>query len=389
MSTEEERLANERSPRALQRSGAVVDGHNDLPWRLRSEYGASFENFDLAQRHEEGHTDIPRLREGRVGGTFFAAYVPPEYEHRGALRLALEQIDLIYRMVAEYPSDLALARTANDVSRIVESGKIAALIGVEGGHTIENSLAAVRVFARLGVRYLTLTHASTTDWADAATDEPRHGGLSVFGEGVIREMNRLGMLADISHVSFETMVDVLRVSQAPIIASHSGARAVNDHSRNVPDDVLRQIPANGGVVMVNFYSGFVVPEAADVVRDMFDLERQLRDEFGDDDEALEAAWREWWEDHPIPRGTVAHVVDHIDHIVQVAGIDHVGLGSDFDGITAVPDGLEDVSKYPAIAEELARRGYDKEQIPKILGGNILRVLADAEVAAQRLASASG
>jgi membrane dipeptidase len=381
-------LAKEERGRALRRSGAVVDGHNDLPWRLRSEYGENFDDFDLAERHEDGHTDIPRLREGLVGGTFFAAYVPPEYEHRGATRLALEQIDLIYRMVARYPNDFSLARSADDVCRIVDSGVIAALIGVEGGHAIENSLAALRMFARLGVRYMTLTHANTTDWADAATDEPRHGGLSEFGEDVIREMNRVGMLVDISHVSAETMVDVLRVSEVPVIASHSGARAVNDHSRNVPDDILRQLPGNGGVVMVNFYSGFVVPEAADVVRDMFELERELRAQFGDDDAALDAAWRAWWEDHPIPRGTVAHVVDHIDHIVQLAGIDHVGLGSDFDGITAVPEGLEDVSKYPAISEELGRRGYGEEEILKILGGNILRVLAEAEVAALRLAAAA-
>ncbi len=377
-------MANEKGVCSLLRHGVVVDGHNDLPWRLRTEYGASFEDFDLAERHEDGHTDIPRLREGLVGGTFFAAYVPPEYEHQGATRLALEQIDLVYRIVAHYPDDFALARTADDVCRIVSSGRIAALIGIEGGHAIENSLGALRMFAQLGARYMTLTHANTTDWADAATDEPRHGGLSNFGEQVIREMNRAGMLVDISHVSTETMVDVLRVSEAPVIASHSGARAVNDHSRNVPDEILRQVPENRGVVMVNFYPGFVVPEAADVVRDMFDLDRSLRAKYGDDDEALDMARREWWEEHPIPRGTVAHVVDHIDHIVRVTGIDHVGLGSDFDGITAVPEGLEDVSKYPAISEELQRRGYAEEEILKILGGNILRVLAEAEVAAQRL-----
>jgi len=381
-------LAKERREFALPRSAAVVDGHNDLPWRLRTEYGANFADFDLAERHEDGHTDIPRLREGLVGGTFFAAYVPPEYEHQGAMRLALEQIDLIHRMVAHYPNDFSLARCADDVCQAVDSGKIAVLIGVEGGHTIENSLAALRMFAQLGVRYMTLTHANSTDWADAATDDPKHGGLSEFGEEVIREMNRVGMLADISHVSAAAMADVLRVSEVPVIASHSGVRAVNDHSRNVPDDILRRMPENGGVVMVNFYSGFVVPEAADVVRDMFDLERKLRAQFGDDEEALDAAWREWWEEHPIPRGTVAHVVDHIDHVVQLAGIDHVGLGSDFDGITAVPEGLEDVSKYPAISAELESRGYDEKGIAKILGGNVLRVLAEAEMAAQHLSFAT-
>jgi membrane dipeptidase len=380
-------LANKQSACLLPRSGVVVDGHNDLPWRLRTEYGASFAEFDLAERQESGHTDIPRLREGLVGGTFFAAYVPPEYEHQAATRLALEQIDLIYQMVAHYPGDFGLARTADELCRIVKSGRIAALIGVEGGHAIENSLAVLRMFAQLGVRYMTLTHANTTDWADSATDAPRHGGLSDFGEEVIREMNRVGMLVDISHVSAETMADVLRVSVAPVIASHSGARTVNDHSRNVPDEILRQVPGNGGVVMVNFYSGFVVPEAASIVRDMFDLDRELRAEHGDDSEAISQAWREWWEEHPIPRGTVRHVVDHIDHIVQLAGIDHVGLGSDFDGITAVPEGLDDVSKYPAISEELSRRGYTEEEILKVLGGNILRVLAEAEVVAQRLSAA--
>jgi membrane dipeptidase len=235
---------------------------------------------------------------------------------------------------------------------------------------------------------MTLTHANSTDWADAATDEPRHGGLSEFGESVVQEMNRVGMLVDISHVSAEAMDDVLRVSQAPIIASHSGARAVADHSRNVPDEILRRLPENGGMVMVNFYPGFVVPEAADIVRDMFAVMREIRAMHGDDDEAVDNAWQEWREAHPIPRGTVADVVDHIDHIVEVAGVDHVGLGSDFDGITVAPEGLEDVSKYPAITEELVRRGYSEEDVAKILSGNILRVMAEAEEVALRSEAAA-
>jgi membrane dipeptidase len=381
-------VAEEKGTESVGPVAFVIDGHNDLPWRVRTEYGSSFDDFDLAERHEVGHTDIPRLREGNVGGAFFAAYVPSEYADQGAMRWALEQIDLIYRMTARYPEDFALARTADDVSRIVASGRIAALIGIEGGHTIENSLGALRMFSELGVRYMTLTHANTTDWADAATDEPRHGGLSEFGESVVLEMNRVGMLVDISHVSAEAMEDVLRVSQAPIIASHSGARAVADHSRNVPDEILRRLPENGGMVMVNFYSGFVVPEAADIVRDMFAVMREIRAQHGDDDEAVDNAWQEWWEANPIPRGTVADVVDHIDHIVELSGVDHVGLGSDFDGITVAPEGLDDVSKYPAVTKELVRRGYSDEDVAKILGGNILRVMAEAEEVARRLQTAA-
>ncbi len=370
---------------AIHRRALVVDGHNDLPWRLRTLFASDFERFDLAARHDEGHTDIPRLREGGVDALFFAAYVPSEYEGRGAAREALEQIDLIKRMVARY-AELELARSAADIERIARSGKIAALVGVEGGHTIEGSLAVLRSYFELGARYLTLTHNDATEWADAATDEPRHGGLSGFGEDVIREMNRLGMLVDISHVSVETMDAVLRVSEAPIIASHSGALAINDHPRNVPDEILERLPDNGGVVMVNFFSGFVVPAAADVARRMLAFYRELRARHGDDDAAAEEAWQAWWSEQAIPRGNVSDLVDHIDHIVQVAGIDHVGLGSDFDGCSAVPEGLEDVSKYPAITEELLRRGYAEQDVLKVLGQNALRVLAQAEAAARRLRS---
>ncbi len=361
----------------------VIDGHNDLPWRLRIEFESSFDRFDLAARHADGHTDIPRLREGGVAAQVFAAFVPSDYAGRGAARVALEQIDLVKRLVARYP-DFELARSAADVRRIAEGGKIAALIAVEGGHTIENSLAVLRAFAELGARYLTLTHLSNTDWADSATDEPRHGGLTEFGRAVVREMNRTGLLVDISHVSAATMADALEVSEAPVIASHSGALAVNDHARNVPDEILRRVAENGGLVMVNFFPGFIVPEAAETVRDLLRVERELRAKHGDDDAVLEKAARAWWAEHPIPRGNVGHVVDHIDHIVQVAGVDHVGLGSDFDGVPQVPEGLEDVSKFPAITGELVARGYSEAEINKILGGNFLRVLARAEDVARRL-----
>ncbi len=359
----------------------LVDGHNDLPWRLRTEFDSRFERFDLARRHEHGHTDIPRLRAGGVDVQFFAAYVPPERSEPAAV--ALEQIALVRRMAARY-ADFELADTAEDARRIAAAGRIAVFIAVEGGHTIENSTATLRRFRELGARYLTLTHASTTDWADAATDEPRHGGLTEFGERVVREMNRLGMLVDISHVSDDTMRHVLRISRAPVIASHSGARAVNAHERNVPDDVLRRMADAGGVVMVNFYPGFVVPEAAEVARRMFDAARDAWARHGGDEAAVDRAVRAWSERHPIPRGTVAHVVDHIDHIVRVAGIDHVGLGSDFDGITVTPAGLGDVSAFPAITEELVRRGYGEREIARVLGGNALRVLAEAEAVARSL-----
>ncbi len=373
-----------RNAAELHKRAIVIDGHNDLPWRLLAKVGSS---FDLAVRHEDGHTDIPRLREGGVDGQFFAAYVPSDCEGPGAARIALEQIDLIRQMVARYP-DFELALSAADVRRIAGSGKIATLIGVEGGQAIENSLGVLRMFYALGARYLTFTHIDSTDWADAATDEPRHGGLSEFGEEVVREMNRLGMLVDISHVSADTMADALRVSEAPIVATHSGARAVNSNSRNVPDDILSQISENGGLVMVNFYSGFVVPEAADVARDMLRAYREARTQFGEDSAAVENTIRQFEEEHPIPSGTVSDLVDHIDHIVEVAGIDHAGLGSDFDGIINSPEGLEDVSKFPAITEELVRRGYSDPDIVKILGGNILRVMEGAEEVARQLSAAA-
>jgi membrane dipeptidase len=367
----------DRDPAALHRRATVIDGHNDLPYRLRALYDADLTRFELSQRHEDGHTDIPRWREGGVDAQFLAAYVPVSYAGRGADRIALELIELVGELADRY-AELELAHTASDVRRISGAGKIALLAAVEGGHAIENSLDALRSFHAAGARYLTLTHSSSTDWADSATDAARHGGLSRFGEDVVRELNRLGMLADVSHVSDATMDAVLRASRSPIIASHSGARAINAHPRNVPDDILERIAAGGGMVMVNFFPGFVVPEAAEIVRDMFELERELRARLGDDDQAVEREWRRHFAERPIPRGTVRHVVDHIEHIVRVAGIDHVGLGSDFDGISLVPEGLEDVAGYPAITAELVRRGFADDDVLKILGGNTLRVLEEAE-----------
>lgn len=368
------------TPEALRihRSAIVIDGHNDLPDKIRSDGESSFERMDVARSQPQLHTDIPRLRAGGLGAQFWAAYVPPDKAKEGGAALqALEQIDLINRMAEHYSEHFAMAYTADDVLRARRQGRMACLIGIEGGHAIENSLGALRMFHALGARYMTLTHVDTNDWADSATDEARHGGLTEFGQEVVREMNRLGMLVDISHVSAETMHDVLRVSRAPVIASHSSAYALAPHPRNVPDDVLRLIADNGGVVMVNFFSGFIDPEAARVSEQGFKLWRELRQR-GADEQQMRDAFQQWRRDHPTPRGSVRTVVDHIDHIVRLAGIDHVGLGSDYDGMTIVPQQLDDVSGYPYITQELLNRGYAEQDIRKVLGGNTLRVLREAE-----------
>ena len=361
----------------IHRAALVFDGHNDLPWKLRNEFGGLLEKCDLAQPQPKLQTDIPRLRQGGLGAQFWSVYVPAETRQAGtALRDTLEQIDLVYRIIARYPDTFELALSADDVERIHREGKIASLIGVEGGHSIQESLGALRQLYKLGARYMTLTHSDTLSWADSATDEPRHGGLTAFGEEVVREMNRLGMLVDISHVSADTMRDALRVSRAPVIASHSSAYAIAPHRRNVPDDVLKLLAANGGVVMVNFYSGYVVPEAAQTRANSLEARRELKAQFPNEAE-YEAAVKRWDEAHPISPGSVGTVVDHIDHIVKVAGINHVGIGSDYDGVSMVPRQLEDVSCYANITQELLNRGYNEGDIAKILGGNILRVLRQA------------
>jgi len=368
----------------IHRQALVFDGHNDLPWKVRTKGHSSFETLDLAVEQPELHTDIARLKTGGLGAQFWSAFVPVSTIHEGgATRHALEQIDLIHRMAQRYPDTFEMAFTADDVLRIHASGKIASLIGIEGGHTIENSLGVLRMFHALGVRYMTLTHVESIDWADASTDESRHGGLTEFGEEVIREMNRLGMLVDLSHVSDGTAGDVLRVSRAPVIASHSSAYALAAHPRNLSDELLRGIRDNNGVVMVNFYSGFVEPEAAQVMQHMFKTLKGLRSA-NPDERDFEEAVSLWRRDHPMPSGTIHMVVDHIDHVVKVAGIDHVGLGSDYDGVTTLPDQLEDVSTYPYITQELLNRGYAKADIHKILGSNALRALRDAEGIAKQL-----
>jgi membrane dipeptidase len=363
-------VVSERA-RRVHDSGMLFDGHNDLPWRLRKDGDVKFETLDLAHRLPTGQTDIPRLRAGGVKAQFWSVYIPSE--HANPARTVTEQIDIVHRMIERYPDAFALAFSADDVERAVKAGKIASLIGIEGGVAIEDNLAQLRAFHKLGARYMTLTHNTTLSWADAATDDHTHGGLTEFGERVVHEMNRLGMLVDISHVSPGTMDDVLRVSKAPVIASHSSAFALAPHPRNVPDEILKRLPKNGGVIMVNFFSGFIVPEFA---RKMADARKELKAKHADPQE-FNKAFTAWMKNDDSPRGTVATVADHIDHIVKVAGIDHVGIGSDFDGITAWPAGLDDVSCYPRLTEELLKRSYSETDVHKILGGNVLRAFRQA------------
>ena len=357
---------------AFHRTLLVADGHNDLPWAIRDDFGGDFGRFDLAAGVPELHTDLPRLRAGGVGLQFWSVYVPAKT--RGAAAQVFEQIAVVKKLVREHPDAFALCTTAAEVDAAREQGKIASLIGMEGGHAIENSLGLLRQFREAGAAYMTLTHSATLDWADSATDDPRSDGLSEFGEEVVREMNRLGMLVDLSHVSPATMHDALDVSAAPVIFSHSSAKAVADHPRNVPDDVLARLPANGGVVMVNFYSGFVVPAAAAARADMFEVRRQIEAKFPDDRAAQKAAMLAYRRDAPVDPGTVHDVLDHIDRIAEVAGVDHVGLGGDYDGVSTLPVGLEDVSGYPRITQGLLDRGYSREDVAKVMGGNTLRVL---------------
>lgn len=370
--------------REIHASAIVIDGHNDLPWELRQKGSLTFDKLDISQPQEKLQTDIPRLREGGVGAQFWSVYVPASTAYKGtALSATLEQIEMVRAMMQRYPETFELALTAREIRRIHESGKIASMIGVEGGHCIENSLSVLGQLYKLGARYMTLTHSDTLDWADSATDEPKHGGLTPFGEDVVREMNRLGMMVDLSHVSPETMKHALRITKAPVIFSHSSARAVAEHPRNVPDDVLKLVAENDGVVMVNFFSGFVVPAAADNYAQILALERDQEQRLGDRDSAV-AEVAKWRKTHPMPAGTIHDLVDHIDHIVKVAGIDHVGLGSDYDGVSVLPAQLEDVSTYPLITQALLDRGYSKADITKVLGENLLRVMSRVEHVAAEL-----
>jgi membrane dipeptidase len=381
----------------------LIDGHNDLPWELRTRTKGHLRSIDLTSDTSkipppaDGAalmTDIPRLRAGRVGGQFWSVWIPAETRGPEAVQMTLEQIDLVKRLTALYPADLEMAYTAADVRRIHRAHRIASLIGIEGGHQINNSLAVLRQMYDLGARYMTLTHTLTTDWADSATDAPRHQGLTPFGIEVIHEMNRLGMLIDLSHVSPETMQAALQQSAAPVIYSHSSARAVVDHPRNVPDDVLKLVAAKGGVVMVNFAPGYVSDEVRHWDADRAaEKARYNAPPFGGlyigQPERASAALAAWDAAHPAPHATLAQVADHAEHIRQVAGIDHVGLGSDFDGIPNTPAGLDGVDKFPALLAELMRRGWSDADIGKIAGENVLRVLSEAEKVAARLRTERG
>jgi membrane dipeptidase len=369
--------------RALLRTMPLIDGHNDYPWVVREKAGLDLARLDIRGAQPTLHTDIPRLRAGGLGGQFWSVYVPVDMKGPEATRATLEQIDLVYGMVRRYPDVFEMAFGADDLERVFKAGRIASLIGMEGGHSIDGSLGTLRMFYRLGARYMTLTHTANTPWADSATDAPKYGGLSPFGEDVVREMNRLGMLVDLSHVSPDTMRDALRVSKAPVIFSHSSARALCDSPRNVPDDVLRQLAANGGVVMVTFVPAFVAPEGGPAIVSYLAEKQRLDSLHPNDPKAVTAGIAEWKKSHPDPKATLGQVADHIDHIRKLAGIDQVGLGGDFDGTDSLPQGLEDVSRYPELIAELLRRGYSDDEVRKLAGGNLLRALRGAEAVAAR------
>jgi membrane dipeptidase len=359
----------------------LIDGHNDLPWELRARFNSSFDSLDIAREQPAVMTDIPRLRAGLVGGQFWSTYTPSDISHPA--REGMAQLDIVHRMVARYPDAFEWAETADDVERIHRAGRIATMAGLEGGHMIENSLALLRAFYRDGVRYMTLTHSANTDWADAATDGLLHGGLTQFGEEVVREMNRLGMLVDLSHASDSTVWDVLRVTEAPVILSHSSSRRFTPHPRNVSDDIARAVAENGGVIMVNYVLPFIYQPAYEWYEERDRLAAALAAAGWDSGEA-EDSLADWEAERPIPRPDLGVVVDHMEHLRDVAGDDHIGIGSDLDGISMAPEGLEDVSTFPALIAELLRRGWSDDAARKVIGGNVLRLMREAEAAAERL-----
>jgi membrane dipeptidase len=364
----------------IHRAAIVVDGHNDLPFKLRTKGPSASETLDLMTNKPEFHTDIPRLLKGGIGAQFWivVGWMGKSGEDRSGPSYCIEEIELIHKMAEKNSAVLEMAYTANDIIRIRQKGKIASLIGIEGGRAIENSLGVLGAYYRLGARYMTLTLADSIDWVDSATDVARHGGLTDFGEKVVLEMNRLGMMVDISHISAEAMRHVLRVSQSPVIASHSSAFALAGSTRNVPDDVLLGISKNDGIVMVNFFPGFLTQKGAEIFNHFWEYRHSIDQDPGLNENEITQLSEKWVEEHPVPKCSVENVVDHIEHIVKVAGIDHVGLGSDFDGISSVPDYLEDVSCFPYITQVLLNRGYREEAIHKILGGNFIRVFQAVE-----------
>jgi membrane dipeptidase len=368
-----------RIDRILKRT-PLIDGHNDIAEQLSESYKRSIDGLSAGadRRTPRLMTDLARLRQGRVGGQFWSVFIDGTITGDAAIRTTLQQIDIVRRMIDAYPKDLELARTADEVVRIHKSGRIASMIGVEGGRQMGGSLAALRQYYELGARYMTLTHNQTTEWADSATDEPKYDGLSPFGDTVVREMNRLGMLVDLSHVSPATMKDAIAVSRAPVIFSHSSARALVDHPRNVPDDVLRLLPANGGVVMVNFVPGFISQDVWRWSAEQSAEEARLKALHRASAAAVKAGLKAWAAAHPVPLTNAATVADHIEHVVQIAGYDHVGIGGDMDGIPFAPTGLDGVEDYPNLFAELIRRGWTDANLAKLAGGNVLRVMRQAE-----------
>ena len=362
--------------RALLRAHPLVDGHNDLAFAMRRHYRYDLDAFALDKRQAATQTDLVRLAEGGVGGQFWSVYVPGRWAGERAVTATLEQIEFVHRMVARYPDRLALATSAADVDTAQRDGRIASLLGAEGGHSIDSSLGVLRVLHMLGVRYLTLTHNDNVPWADAATDVPAVGGLSDFGREVVREMNRLGMLVDLSHTAPATMRDALDTSSAPVIFSHSSARGVVDHVRNVPDDVLAALAGNGGVCMVTFVPAFVSAACHEWEHQVF-AEMDARGEDRRDWPSQMAAAARYALQVPSPVATIAQVADHVEHVREVAGIAHVGIGGDFDGCEPMPAGLEDVATYPALVAELLDRGWTATEVAALARGNILRVLHDA------------
>ncbi|MEU3904442.1 dipeptidase [Streptomyces goshikiensis] len=368
----------------------VVDGHNDLPWALRKQVRYDLDRRDIAgDQSAYLHTDIPRLRAGGVGAQFWSVYVAAELTGDEAVSATLEQMDAVDQLIARYPGDLVRALTADDMEAARADGRIASLMGAEGGHSINNSLATLRALHRLGVRYMTLTHNYTIDWADSATDKPRHGGLTEFGREVVREMNRVGMLVDLSHVAATTMRDALAVSAAPVIFSHSSSLAICDHPRNIPDDVLELLPVNGGVAMATFVPKFILPAAVAWTQAADENLRAHGLHHLDTGPEAMALHRAFEAEHPRPVATAATVADHLDHMREVAGVDHIGIGGDYDGTAFTPAGLDDVSGYPNLIAELLERGWSKPDLAKLTWSNAVRALRDAEAVAREQAASRG
>lgn len=373
---------------ALQRA-PVFDGHNDVPWALRLRADNVINGFDFQDTTDTArpdavppviamHTDLTRLRKGHVGAQFWSVYVPSNTNEAQAVQQTIEQIDVMKRLTQRYPDDLSLAANSAELQRQMQAGKVAGMLGMEGGQSIGSSLGVLRQMFGMGVRYMTLTHSKTIPWADSATDAPQHDGLTDFGRQVVREMNRIGMIVDLSHVSEATMKDALETVKAPVMFSHSGVRAVNDHPRNVPDSVLPAVKANGGIVMIVFLPGFLDPAVRAHGLDRTALEARLKSQYSGDPAAVTAALKTWDAANPAPRTQIANVAAHIDHLKQMIGVDHIGLGGDYDGMDSAPVGMDDVAGYPALFTELARRGYSQAELEKIASGNMLRVLKAVE-----------